>query len=448
MASRTNLSSPRGGVTVTSGLAPSRRAFLRAAPAASFALTLPAAAAITVDTAALDPAETRQRDGIRLRPAAPSFDRPQVIRDFADPYLELTRLLREASAIEHALMLQYLYGAFSLKPAYQALAGAGNPNAGDLLGVAVQEMQHLAAVNRLLVAIGAAPNLVPVDFPSEPSIYPFAFSLEPLSRRSLAKYCYCEAPVDALLPGSDKRDAPLARAIKAALGPSVRPNHIGSFYGAVIDATKELAASDPSFRRLDPWVEKLEKIRAEGEDDHFRFFKSLFLGTHEGFGGRPDPWSLPASHPDYPSHALPSNPTAYVGHDNQIDDPESLSIAWLANLHYWSALLLLDRHFRHGVDLDRDLAVMQMMGPLQALARHLASRGTGVPFDPLNVGYAPALDQAGSLRFVRAVLREAATLGDRLAPVLPAEYPLDLARETIAQLDTAEARKKVAQAHD
>ena len=38
-----------------------------------------------------------------------------IIRDFSDPYLELLRLLREAAEIEHGLMLQYLYCAFSVK---------------------------------------------------------------------------------------------------------------------------------------------------------------------------------------------------------------------------------------------------------------------------------------------------------------------------------------------
>ncbi len=48
-----------------------------------------------------------------------------LVRDFADPYIELLRLLREASEIEHALMIQYLYAAFSVKPAYESLVGFG-----------------------------------------------------------------------------------------------------------------------------------------------------------------------------------------------------------------------------------------------------------------------------------------------------------------------------------
>src|SRR5690606_16875052 len=41
-----------------------------------------------------------------------------VHQDFSNSYLELIRLLREAAEIEHDLMIQYLYCAFSLKPAY------------------------------------------------------------------------------------------------------------------------------------------------------------------------------------------------------------------------------------------------------------------------------------------------------------------------------------------
>ena len=102
-------------------------------------------------------------------------------------------------------MLQYLSAAFSLKPDYQDIAGHGDPNAHDLIGVAIQEMQHLSAVSRLLVELGSAPHMGRQDFPYEPDIYPFEFNLEPLTRRSVAKYTYTEAPLGA----TDPRMAPL-----------------------------------------------------------------------------------------------------------------------------------------------------------------------------------------------------------------------------------------------
>jgi hypothetical protein len=39
----------------------------------------------------------------------------QIIRELQDPYLELIRL-REAAEIEHALLVQYLHGAYSSSP--------------------------------------------------------------------------------------------------------------------------------------------------------------------------------------------------------------------------------------------------------------------------------------------------------------------------------------------
>ena len=135
----------------------------------------------------------------------------EVIRDFDDPYLELVRLLREASEIEHALMVQYLYAANSLKPAYEMVRGLEFASSGDLLGVAVGEMLHLATVNKMLVAVGAAPNLVRQDFPYETDIYPFELNLEPLTRTTLARYVYTEAPADALDPAHPDNADPGSR---------------------------------------------------------------------------------------------------------------------------------------------------------------------------------------------------------------------------------------------
>ncbi len=116
-----------------------------------------------------------------------------VERDFNDPYLELIRLLKEAAEIEQDLMIQYLYSAYALKPAYAEIVGGPAPNTTTLMGVVIQEMQHLRGVNRLLVELGAAPVLTRQDFPYENDLYPFPFELAPLSSVSLAKYTYVEA---------------------------------------------------------------------------------------------------------------------------------------------------------------------------------------------------------------------------------------------------------------
>jgi ferritin-like protein len=397
----------------------------------SMAAVDPAAAA-TPGPAALEPG--RSRDG-------------KVVRDFASPYLELTRLLREATEVEHALMLQYLYAAFSLKPTYADIAGNGAPGSSDLIGVAVQEMQHLAAVNRLLAALGAAPNLVRQEFPYEPAIYPFEFSLEPLSRKSLAKYIYAEAPSEIFRTAATPSDRAFATTIMKLLGPGVRVNHVGSLYDAVISRLEDVAATERG-EGLDVayWLAQLHHIKSEGEEQHFLFFRDVFEGTHPGFGKQREAWDLPSTHRAYPSLPLPVNPTAYVGHDDEIGDPTLLALSWLGDLHYWTMLFLLDLHFREPKrEAFVDLARLQMLGPVLSLARHLPTLGGAMPFDVLNVGSAPGSDANHSCRFAVEMLHEAQLVATAVGDALPPDYPVELAAETLKTLEEAQRALQLSQ---
>jgi len=395
--------------------------------------------------AAVDPAATGTRNPAVLQPAS-SRD-GKVVRDFASPYLELARLLREATEIEHALMLQYLYAAFSLKPDYADIAGNGTPGSTDLIGVAVQEMQHLATVNRLLAALGVAPNLVRQEFPYEPAIYPFEFSLEPLSRKSLAKYIYAEAPSGIFQVTASPKDRAFAATVMDLLGPGVRINHIGSLYDAIIARFEDVAATKRG-EGLDvaDWLAQLRRIKTEGEEQHFRFFRDVLEGSHPGFGTQKGAWSLPPTHPAYPALPLPVNPTAYVGHDGEIGDSTLLALSWLGNLHYWTMLFLLDLHFR---DPKRetfvDLARLQMLGPVLALARHLPTLGGAMPFDVLNIGSAPGSDAYHSCRFAMEMLREARFVAAAVGDALPPDYPADLAGETLKSLDEMQRALQLSQ---
>lgn len=364
-----------------------------------------------------------------------------VVRDFQDPYLELLRLLHVAAEIEHGLMIQYLYGAFSVKPIYQPLAGYGVPHAKDLMGIAVQEMQHLGKVNQLLVALGAAPTLIREDLPYEPDINPFRLRLEPLSRLSLAKYVWCESPPGAtdLNKAQDSADASFCRQIDATLGAAQRPNFVGDLYEAVIQLVKELNASrERGLPDLQPWLPVLQDIKDEGEVGHYPCFRRAFLGTHEGFGGQPDVWMRPMSDPLYPAYPLPIDPTAYVGHENQIMDPTAQRLAWLGNLHYWSVLSLLSLGYSTGNQDAVALSRGHMIGPFFALARKLAQMGSGMPFDPLGQGYQHGLRNGGSVRFVRRLLQEADRLEKQLAKALPGDFPADMCRGTIAAVESLE----------
>lgn len=400
-----------------------RRAFLQAL--SSHGITLSAAYLLT-GTSAFAADATTPTLPISERPT-PTLAVGHIVRDFADAYVELIRLLREAAEVEHALMAQYLYGAFSLKPAYASIAGYGNPNSHDLLGVAIQEMQHLGQVNALLMALDASPHLIRQDFPYQPDIYPFEFNLEPLTQASLAKYVYTEAPVDGLKRNkvSSPAEHQFLDQLDRVLGSSTRPNHVGSLYDRIIQTLQEYISTTPKRSdEMKPWIAKLEEIKREGEDNHFLFFKSLFLGTHEGFKGHKSIWSLAPSDPAYPSLPLAINPSAFVGHANQIKDPFALSLAWLGNLHYWTILLLTDIAYSDADHTYIDLAKQQMLGPFLSLARHLPTLGVGMPCEPLSTGYAPCRTTAARLRFVSSMVAASNQLAQQLKGRLPADYPL------------------------
>jgi rubrerythrin len=104
-------------------------------------------------------------------------------------------LLSMAAEIEHSLMVQYLYAAYSLGGAQVP------PQHRDsvlewqqvVLGIAKEEMGHLVTVQNVLKLLGG-PHLDREDYPSVSSFYPYAFTLEPVSQKSLAKYVVAESP--------------------------------------------------------------------------------------------------------------------------------------------------------------------------------------------------------------------------------------------------------------
>ena len=78
--------------------------------------------------------------------------------------------LGKAAELEHLVMLQYLFAAFSLKQRVEegltaeALAAVQRWRK-VLLEISEQEMLHLALVQNLLTAVGAAPRLARPNFP-------------------------------------------------------------------------------------------------------------------------------------------------------------------------------------------------------------------------------------------------------------------------------------------
>ena len=112
----------------------------------------------------------------------------------------LINALHIASELEHGLMLQYLFAAFTIKkhqaegltPSQQEVARVWE---GRVLSVAREEMAHLGTVFNLLTAIGGAPRLERPNFPQPAkSYYPFPFTLTRYSDESLYRFIRFELP--------------------------------------------------------------------------------------------------------------------------------------------------------------------------------------------------------------------------------------------------------------
>ncbi len=390
--------------------------------------------------------------------------------DYDDDYLELIRLLTEGAGLEHSLMIGYLYTLFSLKEQYAGVQGdvtlksylehapTGRANTEVLrkkdsfLDVAIEEMQHLALVNRYLAALGAAPNFLPHSFPYTSDIYPFNIELRSLDRYTAATYLWIEADACALSlhPSCESTREPIAfvREVRRVLHDGGRrhherpiderhPDHVGSLYRRIIAQTQRVAAAPPPFLPADfPWAEwqqKMSWIHFQGEITHYRFFRSVFTG--EAFGADARIWE-PGQ--DYPSHALTWK-TAYPGHSHAIANPEARRLAWLGNLHYWIILTLLDTAYRVPERKLQYKAIDHMTLGLWSIGHELVVRyQVGLPFDAMGPQYTLGRTHELSLAIVRRLVLEARGKAKALAAahLLPPGYDLDLFEMTLAGLET------------
>ncbi len=115
---------------------------------------------------------------------------------------ELTYLLSQGAELEHALMCQYLYAAFSLKTAADGLSDAQAERVEAwrkvILKIAGEEMLHWAVVQNLLAAVGSAPFVSRPHLPHQAQGYPpgVQLGLLPFGERSLQHFIYLERPQD------------------------------------------------------------------------------------------------------------------------------------------------------------------------------------------------------------------------------------------------------------
>jgi CDGSH-type Zn-finger protein len=134
---------------------------------------------------------------VKLRSDAPAGDRPLVI-EHREP---LIYMLCAAAELEHALMCEYLFAAFTLKRSVdegltdEQLAAVERWRSTILL-VAKQEMLHLAINCNLVNSLGGSPHLSRPNLPQPAKHYPpgVVLTLLPFGERALRHFIYLERP--------------------------------------------------------------------------------------------------------------------------------------------------------------------------------------------------------------------------------------------------------------
>jgi hypothetical protein len=114
---------------------------------------------------------------------------------------ELTYLLCQAAELEHGLMCEYLYAAFSLKTAAGPGLSDGQLAAVErwrrmIFAIAAEEMLHWAMVQNLLTAVGSAPYVSRPHMPHQAKGYPPGVQLRllPFGEAALQHFVFLERP--------------------------------------------------------------------------------------------------------------------------------------------------------------------------------------------------------------------------------------------------------------
>jgi hypothetical protein len=306
----------------------------------------------------------------------------------------LIYMLCEAAELEHGIMCQYLFAACSLKEDAGEGLTSGQAETvrrwrRQVSRVAVQEMLHLALVQNLLSAIGAAPHLSRPNFPQPASHYPAGvrLTLLPFGEAALRHFMFLERP-----EGMALDDAPGLAAYNRA-APAMKPGDIaphgqdfatvGHLYRSIeagIDrlaekygerwlfvgppraqATQEhfswpelVAVTDTASARraIGEILEQGEGPRGDWRNAHFGQFVEI-LDEYEQM--READRGFNPVRPVLPLNVRPSERDPDVP---LVTDPLTQRIMDLFNVCYEILLLMLQRFFAHTEETDAQLRVL------------------------------------------------------------------------------------------
>jgi len=307
----------------------------------------------------------------------------------------LIYMLCEAAELEHGIMCQYLFAAFSLKQREdEGLTSEDLETVTRwrrvISHVAAEEMLHLALVHNVLSAIGAAPHFGRPNLPAPAHHYPAGVNLAlvPFGEPALQHFMFLERPEGMALEGAEGIDAPLHDAVPLMTGGDIVPQlqdfaTVGHLYRSIEHGLARLAekfgesrlfvgppraqATSADFRwpeliavtdlasaqqALDTILEQGEGARGHWEQAHFGQFVAILDEYRE----------MKAATPDFD----PVRPVMFATvrrcyHDDsvpQIADGMTASCTDLFNVGYEVLLQTLERYFAHTEETDEQLGTL------------------------------------------------------------------------------------------
>jgi hypothetical protein len=352
---------------------------------------------------------------LALHSTAP-VDEPAIVIEHREP---LIYMLCAAAELEHALMCEYLFAAFSMKRSVEEglteeQLVAVNRWRSTILLVAKQEMMHLAINCNLVTSLGASPHLSRANLPQPAKHYPAGvrLALLPFGEQALRHFLFLERP-----EGMDIDDAEGIEAVNSAvplMGEAEIASHlqefrtVGHLYRSIESGFRHLAdkmgeeqlflgpgqsqargelfgwkelapitSCDAAARAIEAIVEQGEGPRGEWRDAHFGRFLSVLDEYLEMKEANPQ---LEVSRPVLPVLVRPPE----TGEDaDLISDPTTARVADLCNVAYEVLLQLLYRLMCH-VDKTEDqvrtladVGVSMMFDVIEPLADILTTLPVG-----------------------------------------------------------------------
>jgi len=329
--------------------------------------------------------------------------------------------LYEAAELEHNLMCTYLYAAFSLR---DGVAEGLAPDEAEavarwrkvLIRVAVEEMQHLAAVWNITSALGGAPRIGRTNFPLDPGMLPASIvvKLAPFSPETLQHFVFLERPREsAELDGEGfvyERNYVRGSEYAHLTPMGINYDTVGDFYAALSNGLKSMVAQygeevtfagDPALQlsqneinmagckpvicvktalaAFDAIVVQGEGAPADSADSHYQ----KFLGI------RAEYQALKAKNPDFsPAFPAATNPVLRRPPRPEgrvwLENPDVIAVVDLANASYGLMLRLLAYAYAvPAPSAEKSLATDLAIGLMQAMVP-LAERAARLPAGPSN----------------------------------------------------------------